>query len=95
MPKFLETLVYVKLYLASTSALSEFESGFRKKHSTTTSTMTVLNDIIEALDDKKCTAALFIDLQRRLILLTIMFWLRDGLHVVSQTRLLAGLKITV
>lgn len=45
--KVLEALVseQVKLFLDSNSILSNFQSGFRKKYSTTTATSKVVNDI--------------------------------------------------
>ena len=39
-----------------------YQSGFRKKHSTITATMKVLNDITEAVDKKQHCISLFIDL---------------------------------
>ena len=41
-----------------------YQSGFRKKHSTITAAMKVLNDITEALDKKQHCVSLFIDLSK-------------------------------
>ncbi len=50
--------------LSSKNALSEFQSGFRKKHSTSTAIIKVLNDLMVSLDNKDHSAALFIDLSK-------------------------------
>ena len=44
--------------------LAPHQSGFRKKHSTTTAAIKVVNDITEALDTRKYCTALFIDLSK-------------------------------
>jgi len=64
--KVLESLVseQVKEYLNAQSILSKHQSGFRKKHSTTTAALKVINDIVKALDDKKHCVSLFIDLSK-------------------------------
>lgn len=64
--KVLEFLVseQVKEYLTTNSILSISQSGFRKKHSTTTAALKVINDIIEALDNKQCCLSLFIDFSK-------------------------------
>uniref|UniRef100_A0A3B3BNA3 Reverse transcriptase domain-containing protein n=1 Tax=Oryzias melastigma TaxID=30732 RepID=A0A3B3BNA3_ORYME len=64
--KIFEKLVSEQLkdYLESNSILSEFQSGFRKHHSTITATLKVLDDVIQALDCKKYCVALFIDLSK-------------------------------
>ena len=64
--KVLEALVseQVKLFLHSNSILSKFQSGFRKKHSTITAAMKVVNDISVALDKKQHCASLCIDLSK-------------------------------
>ena len=64
--KILESLVnnQLKVFLNHSSILSPHQSGFRAKHSTTTATSLVLNDIVSALDNKLVCAALFIDLSK-------------------------------
>uniref|UniRef100_A0A3P9K1B3 Reverse transcriptase domain-containing protein n=1 Tax=Oryzias latipes TaxID=8090 RepID=A0A3P9K1B3_ORYLA len=64
--KILESLVseQLKYFLFSNSILSKYQSGFRKKHSTVTAAMKVINDIIVALDKKQYCASLFIDLSK-------------------------------
>uniref|UniRef100_A0A8C5N2E5 Reverse transcriptase domain-containing protein n=1 Tax=Gouania willdenowi TaxID=441366 RepID=A0A8C5N2E5_GOUWI len=64
--KILESLVcdQLKEFLYSNEILSKLQSGFRKKHSTITATMKVINDIIAALDKKQYCASLFIDLSK-------------------------------
>ncbi len=61
--KVLESLVndQLKEFLSSKNALSEFQSGFRKKHSTSTAIIKVLNDLMVSLDNKNHSAALFIE----------------------------------
>ena len=41
-----------------------YQSGFRKKHSTITAAMKVLNDITEAIDKQQHCVSLFIDLSK-------------------------------
>ena len=41
-----------------------YQSGFRKKHSTITAAMNVLNDITEAFDNKQHCVSLFIDFSK-------------------------------
>ena len=53
--KVLESIVSQQLkdFLSTNSILSEFQSGFRKQHSTSTSALNVVNDFIEFLDNKQ------------------------------------------
>ncbi len=51
----------LKEFLSSKNAFSELQSGFRKKHSTSTA---VLNYSMVSLDNKTHSAALFIDLSK-------------------------------
>jgi len=44
--------------------LSDFQSGFRKGHSTTSAAFKVLIDFVESMDNKQHCAALFIDLSK-------------------------------
>jgi hypothetical protein len=64
--KIFETLVceQLKEFLFTNSILSMYQSGFRKKHSTITAAMHVLNDITEAIDKKQHCVSLFIDLSK-------------------------------
>lgn len=64
--KVMETLVneQLKEFLTINNILSNFQSGFRKKHSTTTAALKVVNDFIDFLDKKQHCAALFIDLSK-------------------------------
>ncbi len=64
--KVLETFVnnQSKDFFSVNNILSDFQSGFRKQHSTTTADLKVLNDFIESVDNKKHCAALFIDLSK-------------------------------
>jgi len=52
----------LKDFLSSKNAL-EFQSGFRKKHSTSTAIIKLLNCLMVSLDNKN-HAALFIDLSK-------------------------------
>lgn len=56
--------VLSKIPLYSNDIVSKFQSGFRKKHSTNTATIKVINDIIVALDKKLYCVSLFIDLSK-------------------------------
>ena len=64
--KTLETLVSVQLkeFLYTSDILSTYQSGFRKKHSTITAALKVVNDISVALDKKQHCVSLFIDLSK-------------------------------
>ena len=64
--KVLETLISKQLkdFFCTQNILSDFQSGFRKKHSTTTAALKVINYILESLDNKQHCAALFIDLSK-------------------------------
>ncbi len=46
------------------SVLSPHQSGFREKPSTISATTLVVNDIVTAFDNRKCCAALFVDLSK-------------------------------
>lgn len=54
----------LKHFSSDNKILSQTQSGFRQGHSTITAAISVTNDIITALDDKKSCAALFIDLSK-------------------------------
>ena len=54
----------VKEFLCTNDILSKHQSGFRKKHSTITATMKVVNDMASILDNKQSCAALFVDLSK-------------------------------
>ena len=64
--KILEKIISEQLkdFLDSNCILNNFQSGFRKQHSTVTAALKVFNDLIEALDLKKVCVALFIDLSK-------------------------------
>ena len=50
--------------LTVNNTLSSNQSGFRPKHNTITATVRVVNDITNALDNRKYCAALFIELSK-------------------------------
>lgn len=64
--KILESIVsdQLKEFLTSNSIFSNFQSGFRKNHSTVTAMMKVLNDITCAQDSGRSCAAVFVDLTK-------------------------------
>ena len=63
--KVLESLVsdQLKNFVNSYNVLSDFQSDFRKGHSTTSAALKVLNDV-ESMDNKQHCAALFSDLSK-------------------------------
>lgn len=63
--KILEALVanQLKEFLYENNIFSSYQSGFRKKHSTVTAALKVVNDISVALDKQHC-ASLFLDLSK-------------------------------
>lgn len=66
--KVLETLVSDQVieFLTPSSLLSQFQfqSDIRKEHSTATAALKVVNDILEALDNKQCCLSLYIDFSK-------------------------------
>lgn len=64
--KVLERLInrQLKSYLEDHEILSKFQSGYRKKHSTMTAALKVVNDISFSLDRKQNCASIFIDLSK-------------------------------
>lgn len=64
--KILECLVsdQLKEFLYTNAVLSTYQSGFRKRHSTITAAMKVVNDVLVAVDKKQHSALLFIDLSK-------------------------------
>ncbi len=66
MAKVLESLVNVQLrdFLEVNNILQPQQSGFRPGHSTITAVTLVVNDIVNSLDNRKHSAALFIDLSK-------------------------------
>ncbi len=62
--KILESIISEQLtcYLKANKVLSVNQSGFRKKHSTTTAALKVLYDIVGSIDNGDFCASLFIDL---------------------------------
>jgi len=64
--KILESFVsdQLKEFLLVINILFHFQSGFRKKQSTTTTALKVVSDFIDSLDKKEHCAVLFIDLSK-------------------------------
>ncbi len=79
--KVLESLVndQLKEFLSSKNALSEFNPVLRKKHSTSTAIIKVLNDLMVSLDNKNHSAALFIDLSKAFDFVDHEIWSRGYL----------------
>jgi hypothetical protein len=69
----LENLVnsHVKDFLYNNSVLSQFQSGFRAKHSTFTAVSKVVGDILDAQDKKNHCFTFLLTYQRPSTLLTI------------------------
>lgn len=66
MAKLFESLIneQLKHFLADNCILSPTQSGFQQGHNTIAAVTSVMNDIVNALDNKKSCAALFIDLSK-------------------------------
>ena len=62
--KILEKAVACRLYshLSRTKTLSQFQSAYRKSHSTETALLKIHNDILSAMDEGKVTALTLLDL---------------------------------
>lgn len=82
--KILESLVnnQLKSFLYENSVLSNYQSGFRERHSTISATMLVWNDLNMALDGKKFCAAIFIDLTKAFDTVDLDVLL-DSLHKIG------------
>lgn len=70
-----------------------YQSGFRKRHSTITASLKVVNNIMESLDHKKPVLLLFIDLSKAFDIVDHHI-LKQRLLSIGLSRLLAGLKMT-
>lgn len=64
--KIIEKIVHFQLvsYFNRIKAISSFQSGFRKKHSTTTALLRVTDSISRAMDASQCTILIFLDFSR-------------------------------
>ncbi|KPJ06072.1 putative RNA-directed DNA polymerase from transposon BS [Papilio machaon] len=64
--KIVEKVVWIQLtdYLENNNILPEFQSGFRKSHSTTTALLDVTDNIISAQDEGLCTLLVLLDFSR-------------------------------
>lgn len=64
--KVLESLVsqQPEEFLSKNNCLSNFQSGFRKKHSTATAALKVVNDVTETLDKNQHCAVRFLYLSK-------------------------------
>ena len=64
--KIMERAVQLQLvkFLAENNVLSKYQSGFRKKHSTETAIVHFTDHILENMDKKMMTGAIFIDLKK-------------------------------
>ena len=67
--KVLERIVHDQLYsyISCQSALSVFQSGFRPKHSTTTTLCEVSDDVLSNMDRGLLTGVVFLDFKKPLI----------------------------
>lgn len=82
--KILEKLVYNQLsqYIATNNILSEFQSGFRPNHSTTTALLKLTNDIYSSAGKGQLTGAIFIDLSKAFDLVD-RYLLLDKLYAIG------------
>lgn len=64
--KLIESVVHEQLtqYLSRNGILCNEQAGFRKGHSTESSILSVMHDLLQAREDKKKTVAVFLDLKR-------------------------------
>ena len=52
------------MFLVNNKVISDFQSVFRKRHSTTTAALKAFNHFIHSIDTKQLCAALFVDLSK-------------------------------
>ena len=84
----MERAIQVQLlsFLDENKVLSAFQSGFRKKHSTETAVVYLVDHILEHMDKQQLTGAAFIDLKRPSIsLITIAFFISYSTLVLEDT----------
>ena len=53
----------LKIFVSTYNILNLHQSGYRSAHNTLTATAKVVNDIVNALDNKVVCAAIFVDIQ--------------------------------
>jgi len=94
--KIREKLMYKRLYnyLSSNNALYDYQFGFRKYHSTSLALIDVLDDIYHQLDNGNIVIGIYLDVNRRhLILLIIVFYCPNSTITVFVEMLTTGLKV--
>ncbi len=64
--KLLEKLMYTRLisFINKHKILYKYQFGFRKKHSTTLALIEITDNILQELEEGKCSAGIFIDFQK-------------------------------
>ena len=64
--KILERIVHrvISNHLEANDLLTKFQAGFRKGYSTTSSIVSITNDIFEGINNQKVTMAVFVDLAK-------------------------------
>ena len=66
MSKIMERAVQMQLlaFITENGVLSAYQSGFRKKYSTETAIVHLVDSILEKMDNRLMTGAVFIDLKK-------------------------------
>ena len=64
--KILKKIVHkvISNHLEANDLLTKFQAGFRKGYSTTSSIVSLTNDIFEGINNQKVTVAVFVDLAK-------------------------------
>ena len=85
--KVFERVMYNRItdFIDSLNVLYKYQFGFRHKHSSQQAIITLVNKIIKksSLDTGDLVIGVFLDLKRRLILLTTKFYLTKCMHMAS------------
>jgi hypothetical protein len=94
--KLLEKLMYSWLYshLQLNNVLYKYQFGFRAKHSTSLALIEVTDNIYEQLDAGLTVCGVYLDFQRLLILLVMIYYLKSYIYMELEVLFMIGLIVT-